>query len=250
MEGPSLFLAQKQLKPFTGKKILEVSGNTKIEKERFQNLEVKEIFAWGKHLLFQFEDFALKVHFLLYGTFSATVDGISVTGDYKKARVPRLAFRFENGQIEMYNCSVKIIEDRKLKKSYDFSVDIMSSKWGREQAHKNVRKNQDEEIADVLLDQEIFSGVGNIIKNEVLSLTRTHPETKVRDLSPKKLKEIVSLTRSFSIQFYKWREKFVLRKNLLIHRRSNCPHCGGKVTHRKTGHRARWSHICPVCQVK
>src|SRR4051812_14863887 len=110
MEGPSLFLAESQLKDFKGKKILAVSGNTTIEKERFLHMEVKDIFAWGKHLLFQFKGFALKIHFMLYGTFSATINGVTVTGDYKKARVPRLAFTFDNGSIEMYNCSVKILE--------------------------------------------------------------------------------------------------------------------------------------------
>lgn len=249
MEGPSLYLAQEQLKPFKKRRILEVSGNTKIGKEIFLNREVKDIFSWGKHLLFQFDDFALKVHFLLFGTFSAIVDGKSVTGDYKKAQTPRLKFVFENGEIEMYNCSVKIIEDKRLKKSYDFTADIMSKTWDPVTAYKKVKKFPNEEIADVLLDQDIFAGVGNIIKNEVLSLTYTHSEKLVKDIKPKKLKEIIHVTQDFSIQFYKWRKKFVLKKNLKIHRKSVCPHCGTKVTHRKTGKRVRWSHYCEVCQL-
>ena len=82
MEGPSLFLAKEQLKPFKKKRVVRVSGNTTIEKDRFAGHIVKEIFSWGKHLLFQFDGFALKVHFLLFGTFSAVVEGKSVTGDY------------------------------------------------------------------------------------------------------------------------------------------------------------------------
>ena len=35
MEGPSLALAREQLRPFTGKRVLEVTGNTTIEKERW-----------------------------------------------------------------------------------------------------------------------------------------------------------------------------------------------------------------------
>ncbi len=248
MEGPSLFLAKEQLRPFKKKVILRVTGNTKIDKERFKGAVVKDIFSWGKHLLFQFDGFALKVHFLLYGTFSAEVEGKSVTGDYKKAQVPRLAFIFDNGQIEMYNCSVKIIEEPHMKSTYDFSADIMSKTWNPDLAYKKVKSCAGEEIADVLLDQEIFSGVGNIIKNEVLSLAYTNPREKIRNLKPKKIKEIISLAQSFSIQFYKWRKKFVLKKNLKIHRKSTCPHCGGKVKHEKTGKRVRWSHYCPVCQ--
>ncbi len=250
MEGPSLYLAQEQLRPFKKKVILKVSGNTKIEKERFINKEIKDIFSWGKHLLFQFDTFALKVHFLLYGTFSATIDNKTVTGDYKKARTPRLQFDLENGQVEMYNCSVKIIEDSKIKKTYDFTQDIMSKKWDQNSAYKKILKYPKEQIADVLLDQEIFSGVGNIIKNEVLSVVYIHPERKINEIKLKKLEEIIDVARSYSIQFYKWRKKFLLLKNLKIHRKGQCPHCGGKVTHQKTGKRQRWSHYCPICQLR
>ena len=248
MEGPSLFLAKEQLKPFRKKVVLSASGNTSIEKRRFEGHIVKDIFSWGKHLLFQFDGFALKVHFLLYGTFSAIVEGKSVTGDYKKSRVPRLMLTFENGQIGMYNCSVKIVEHANLKTTYDYSADIMSPTWNSALAHKKMKKFSDEDIGDVLLDQDIFGGVGNIIKNEILSLALIHPKRKVGDLSPIECKKILAFARSFSLQFYRWRKRFVLRRNLKIHRKGLCPHCSGKVTHLKTGKRHRWSHYCPVCQ--
>lgn len=65
MEGPSLFLAKEQLKPFKKKVVVGVAGNTRIDKGRFKGQIVKDIFSWGKHLLFQFDGFALKVHFLV-----------------------------------------------------------------------------------------------------------------------------------------------------------------------------------------
>jgi endonuclease-8 len=148
----------------------------------------------------------------------------------------------------MYNCSLTITETKHLKKTYDFSRDIMATKWDADQAYASVRTCADEEIADVLLDQDMFAGVGNIIKNEVLSLTFLNPQALVRTIPPRKLKEVISVTHAFSRQFYRWRKKFVLRKNLQIHRKGACPHCGGKVTHEKTGKRMRISHYCPVCQ--
>ncbi len=248
MEGPSLFLAKEQPKHFKKKEVLDVSGNSKIDQIRFKGKEVKDIFTWGKHLLFQFEGFALKVHFLLWGTFSAEVEGVSVTGDYKKARVPRLKFVFENGKIEMYNCSVRILEEADIKTIYDYSADIMSPKWDSEKAFKKIQLLPDEEIADMLLDQEIFSGVGNIIKNEVLSLAYTHPKELVKNISETKIHEIILLAQTFSMQFYEWRKIFVLKINLKIHRKGKCPHCGRKVKNEKTGKRNRWSHYCEVCQ--
>jgi endonuclease-8 len=248
MEGPSLFLAQEQLVDFKGKKVKIVSGNTKIGKERLLAKDVKDIFAWGKHLCFQFDDCAMRVHFLLFGTFEAVIDGNSVTGDYKRVREPRLQLVFSNGEISMFNCSIKIFETTDLKSSYDFAIDIMSHQWNSTKAFESIRKQSDEEIDDILLSQDIFAGVGNIIKNEVLSLVKIHPQAKVASLSDDKIKEIITTTREFSYQFYLWRKEFVLRKNLLIYHKASCPHCGRKIIRERTGKTERWSYYCPYCQ--
>src|SRR4051812_26656359 len=109
MEGPSLRLAAEQLSPLVGQLIQEVEGNTKIEKERFLYKKILSIFSYGKYLNFQFDTFALRVHFLLYGSFEATIKHKKVTGDYPmKIRTPRLSFKLKKGHIELYNCSVKI----------------------------------------------------------------------------------------------------------------------------------------------
>lgn len=250
MEGPSLYLAVEQLKPFSGKKVLSVAGNSKAGKERMDGKKVEDIFSWGKHLVFQFDTFALRIHFLLWGSFEATIEGKSVTGDYKKSKGadPRLAFEFKNGHIEMYSCSVKFLEEKDAKVLYDFSTDVMSDTWNEKAAIKKLSALPNSEIADVLLDQNIFTGVGNIIKNEVLFITRIHPKEKVGKLSNAQIKAVTKEAHDFSHQFYKWRKGFVLKKNLLIYRKSACPNCGGKVKREKTGATQRWSFYCPTCQ--
>jgi endonuclease VIII len=248
MEGPSLYLAANQLKGFRGKTVLSVTGNSKIEKERMLNKKVKNIFSWGKHLVIQFDDFALRTHFLLFGAFEASVNNSTLTGGYQRAYTPRLQLDFENGTIKLFSCSVKFLETKNAKASYDFTIDIMSPKWNADKAFEALSSRPGVEIADVLLDQEIFAGVGNIIKNEVLWRVRIHPETKVKDIPPSELKELIAETRKFSLLFYKWRKVFLLRKHLDIYQKSICPRCGAKVKREKTGKRNRISHFCPVCQ--
>jgi endonuclease-8 len=250
MEGPSLFLAQEQLQPFCGQKIIAVTGNTKIGKERFLNQEVQNIFAWGKHLVFQFSTFGFRVHFLLFGTYEATVEGQSITGDYKRSREPRLALEFQNGNIKMYNCSIKVIESSEIHQDYDFTIDIMSKEWSSAAALQRILHYPDEQIADVLLDQTIFSGVGNIIKNEVLWLEKVHPQTLVKQLSEQKIAEVIQVTHTFSHQFYEWRKIFQLRAHLQVYRKKDCLRCNTKIVRQKTGKRERWSYYCPVCQEK
>jgi endonuclease-8 len=251
MEGPSLYLAAQQLAPFKNKQVIQVQGNTKtIDVADLKNKQVKDIFSWGKHLVFQFDSFALRIHFLMFGTFEATVAGKAVTGDYKKkVREPRLALEFNNGHVEMYSCSVKRIESRSAKAQYDFSTDLMSEEWDPKRALKRLREQPDEQIADVLLDQKIFSGLGNIIKNEILLLARIKPTTKVAGIPISKQKVLVGLAETFSRQFYQWRKRFELRKNLRIHRKRVCPLCGKSLTRKKTGKQQRWSYYCVRDQI-
>ncbi len=249
MEGPSLRLAAEQLAPLVGHTIEKVSGNTKIEKERFLNQTIESIFSYGKYLILQFDTFALRVHFLLFGSFEATIKRKKVTGDYpKKIRTPRLAFRLNIGHIELYNCSVKIVEDSNLIEQCDYTIDIMDEEWDVAKALKKLKKDPSVEIADALLDQTIFLGVGNIIKNEVLFLAHISPLRKIKDLSLRQLKKIVELTRKYVFQFYEWRKKFVLRKHYQVYRQSHCKICGTKVIRKKTGVRNRVSFICSHCQ--
>ncbi len=250
MEGPSLYLAAEQLKPFVGKRIESVRGNTKIGKERIEGLMVRDIFSWGKHLVFQFDGFAMRIHFMLLGTFEATVKDKPVTGDYKKkAREPRLALTFKNGHIETYSCSIKYVEEADAKASYDYSIDVMSGAWDEKIVLKKVVAGPDREIDDVLLDQTIFAGVGNIIKNEVLWLQKVHPEELIGNLSRAKLKSLTKEAHDFSWQFLAWRREFVLLKNLQIYRKGKCLRCGAKVVRGKTGKGQRGSFYCPKEQV-
>lgn len=249
MEGPSLVLAAELLRPFKNKCVAEVKGNTKIGKERICQQEIVDIFTWGKHLVIQFATFALRIHFLLYGSFEAVIDERKVTGDYPaKNRAPRLQLIFSHGQIVFYSCSLQYLETPHAREIYDFSIDIMSSDWDSKKALQQMKQQKDSELGDLLLDQSIFAGVGNIIKNEVLYLIGKSPTQLLRALSLAERKGLITVTQQFSHQFYEWRKHFELRKHYKIYRKSICPKCQNKIVRRKTGKRMRLSYFCPHCQ--
>ena len=249
MEGPSLYLAAEQLRPFVGRRVKHVSGNSRIGISRLQGLVVREIFAWGKHLVFQFDRFALRVHFMLWGTFAATVDGDSVTGDYRRSGPPRLELDIRQRRDHHLGGIGKVSGGaRSARDIYDFTANVMSDEWSQRAALRKVRGFPDAEIADVLLDQAIFAGVGNIIKNEVLFRTRTSPLTPVRRISAHKLRKIAADARVFSFRFLELRRTFSLRKNLEVYGRSICLRCGGPIRRKTHGQRARRSFFCPRCQ--
>jgi endonuclease-8 len=248
MEGPSIHLAAEQLRPFVGRRINAVNGNSTIGIERLRRKTVRNIFAWGKHLVFQFDGFALRIHFMLWGTFAATVNGKSVTGDYRRGGPPRLALAFAHGEIIVWAASVKFIESACARKDYDFTADVLSDAWDPDAALDKAKAHPDAQIADVLLDQTIFAGVGNIIKNEVLFRTNTNPFARVGRLSTPRLKAIVADARVFAFRFLDLRRTFSLRKNLEVYGRGICPRCAGRISRRVHGVRRRRSFFCATCQ--
>jgi endonuclease-8 len=65
-EGPSIILLKESVTQFSGKKIIAISGNSKIDQQRLLNQKVIQFESWGKHFLICFKDFTVKVHFLMY----------------------------------------------------------------------------------------------------------------------------------------------------------------------------------------
>lgn len=248
MEGPSIYLAAEQLQPFVGRRVKVVRGNSRIGIERLRGNVVRDVFAWGKHLVFQFDRFALRVHFLLWGTFAATVAGASVTGDYRRSGAPRLELIFANGDITIWSASLRFIDSAEARAFYDFTTDVLSDSWNPTAALAKTRALPQSLVADVLLDQAIFTGVGNIIKNEVLFRARTSPLATVAEIPARRLRAIANDARTFSFRFLELRRVFALRAHLEIYGKSLCHICGGKVSRRVHGVRQRRSFFCPTCQ--
>jgi endonuclease-8 len=132
---------------------------------------------------------------------------------------------------------------------YDWSGDVMSDDWDAAKARKKLKAAPDELVCDALLDQDIFAGVGNIIKNEVLFRIRVHPESRVGALPPRKLTELIKEARNYSFDFLKWKKAFELRKHWLAHAKKECPRDHiplEKVKH--LGKRKRRAFFCTKCQ--
>ena len=240
MEGPSIHILAEELQKLKNQKIKQIYGNAKFEKDVLINEEIQDVYTFGKRLILQLNDYAILIHFLMYGSYEI---------DHKKKEyVPRLAIITQKNALYIYNCSVKCIKEKNLKAYIKFEYDILSSTWDANKVIKKIKHYPLETIDDILLNQEIFAGVGNIIKNETLFLSKISPLKGVSELSEKQLKKIAEQTRKFSQRFLELRKNFELNKNLQIYRKSKCPVCQTKVIRKITGKRRRWSFFCPQCQ--
>lgn len=237
-EGPSIVILKEELVSFKGKKIISVTGNAKIDLERLTGLKILEFKSWGKHFLICFKNFFLRIHLLMFGTYRI---------NERKETAPRLSLVFRNSEINFYTCSIKMIEGD-VNDFYDWETDVMSDKWNAKKAIMAVKKLKQTMVCDALLNQEIFSGVGNIIKNEVLFRVKIHPESTAENLPAKKLKELVSEAHNFSHDFYNWKKIFELKKHWLIYKKKECPRCKTPSIKAYLGVTKRLSCFCTNCQ--
>ncbi|MEO6367458.1 MAG: DNA-formamidopyrimidine glycosylase family protein, partial [Steroidobacteraceae bacterium] len=237
-EGPSIVLLREQVVHFEGRKILHAEGNAKLDLSRLVGQKVTHFRSWGKHFLIELPRVAVRVHFLMFGSY---------TVDTRKDREPRLQLRFKNGELNLYSCAIRLIEGA-LDDTYDWTSDVMSDDWDAAAARKKLRKTPDTFICDALLDQDVFAGVGNIIKNEVLFRVRVHPLSTVAALPAARLRAVVDQARKYSFDFLEWRRAGVLRKHWLVHNKGICTACGGKLVRAWLGTTDRRSFFCEHCQ--
>ena len=223
---------------FAGQEVISLSGNSKIEQSRLRNREVLAIESWGKHFLINFGDFTLRVHFLMFGSYRINEE---------KETPPRLNITFKNGEINLYSCSIKILEGN-VNDYYDFSGDVMNDAWNPKVAREKLKSIPDELVCDALLEQDIFAGVGNIIKNEVLYRIRVHPESKVGSMPAAKIKVLIEEAHNYSFEFLEWKRKFELKKHWLAHTKKLCLRCNLPLIKKHTETKHRRSFFCVKCQ--
>ncbi|CAM4418865.1 endonuclease-8 [Pedobacter westerhofensis] len=232
-EGPSIVILKEKISYLKNKIVSEASGYAEIDMEELSHKKIIDFKSWGKHFFICFSDFTIRIHFGLFGSYQFH--------EPKKVN-PKLALHFNNDDVYFYVCTIERL-DGTLDEMYDFSTDVMSDEWDDAQALKKLKDLPDSQIADVLLDQKIFSGVGNIIKNEVLYRAEVHPESLAGKIPLARLKTIIKEARDYSFDFLKWKKADQLKKNFEVYTRKETRSTGKPVTKKDTGKSKRSSYF-------
>jgi len=238
-EGPSIVILREEAQRIVGRRVVGVEGNARIDQERLLGARIVALRSWGKHFLIETGAVSLRIHLLMWGSYR--ID------ERKDGVVPRLGLRFRRGEFNVYSCSVRFI-DAPLDEVYDWSADVMADAWDPAAARRKLRAMPETLVCDALLDQNVFAGVGNIIKNEVLFRIRVHPLSRVGALPPRKLAQLVDEARRYSFDFLAWKKAFVLRKHWLAHTKRICPRCAIPFVKAHLGATDRRSFFCERCQ--
>ena len=121
-EGPSILIAKDVLTPLIkGKVILAATGNAKVDLGSLEKQKVVNVLSWGKHLLICLPNCTIKIHFLMFGSYS-------IDEQTKKDRSVRLRLSFKKRTVYFYTCSVRLITTD-LDSVYDWETDVLSDQW-------------------------------------------------------------------------------------------------------------------------
>lgn len=186
-EGPTIVVFKKRLEKFEGKKVTESDGYNNPFAEEISGKKLVSIETYGKLLLLDFKEFLITVHFGLFGSF--------LINETKKVNASFSLF-FGDEFINFY-----VVKIKKLEKDHDFDqeLNVFSKKYKSDKTQRLLlEKYGDKKIGDVLLNQDVFPGLGNIIRNEVLFLSKIHPESMVDKIPAKKTKELLQIIKEFS----------------------------------------------------
>lgn len=242
-EGPSIYIIKETIRPLLkGQVITAARGNSKIDPAELVGKKITDVKSWGKHLLICLPKSTVRVHLLMWGSYS-------LDEQIKHDRSVRLHLSAGDQNVFFYSCSVKLLGER-VNDVYDWEADLLNKKWNAAKARKKLKTLPETMVCDAILDQNIFAGAGNIFKNEVLYRIKLHPETKIKDIPPRKLTELVKEVHNYSYDFLKWKKKFVLKKHWLAHTKRTCHRCELPLIKKHLGKTARRSFYCENCQVR
>jgi len=126
------------------------------------------------------------------------------------------------------------------------STDILSEAFDREAAIQRIRAQRGD-IGDVLLNQRVIAGIGNIYKSESLFASRVHPFTPVESLTDEQIGRAVDAARKLMLASTRG-----TRGPLSVYRRGGqpCRRCGAPIAYRRSQTDARGTYWCPKCQLQ
>lgn len=146
------------------------------------------------------------------------------------------------------------------------SRDVLRPEFDAQAAIDRIRASAAEEIADVLLHQEILAGVGNEFKSEICFICNVHPFARVATLTDAQIAELVATSQrlvaaniledtadttvTYRGQGRRTRHASDPRESVWVYGRAGqpCFRCQTTIERRLQGPDARVTFWCPACQ--
>ena len=271
-EGDSIFRAARTLhRALAGKPVVHFESVfpslTRVHVDTPLTARIVEgVAAAGKHLLMRFSGgLVLRTHMRMNGSWHIYRPG-------ERWQRPRRDMRIVIATADFVAVGFTIpvaefIAARDLDRHDELrrlGPDLLSEPFDEDEALRRMQARGGERIADVLLDQRVVAGIGNVYKSEVLFACRVNPFVTAGSVDDGTLRSLIRMARKLLLAnvrpslapmtTYTGYRRTTGRDNpserLWVYGRASqpCRRCGTPVQIDKQGPDARLTYWCPSCQ--
>ena len=271
-EGDTIFRAARTLhRALAGKRVVKFESVlphlTRVhEDEPISGRTIERVEAAGKHILMSFSGgLLLRTHMRMNGSWHIYRPGEAWQ---RPRRSMRIVLATDDFVAVGFDIPVaEMIRERDLKRHQELrklGPDLLSPDFDPDEAARRIRARAAGAIADVLLNQRVLAGIGNVYKSEVLFACGVSPFATVASLSDEEIGCLVKTARKFltanvseslaAMTTYAGFRRTTKRADpgarLWVYGRAGdpCRKCGTPVSLRAQGRDARLTYWCSRCQ--
>lgn len=220
---------------------------------------VESVYAHGKHLFIRLEgDLLLRSHLGMYGSWHRYAPGERWR---KPERQASLALWTDQDVFVCFNAKeVECLAADGIRRADLFTrlgPDLLAATIDLEALPARARAFLESHtlLVDVLLDQRVACGIGNVYKSEVLFIERQNPSTALGQLEDTNLRRLYEVGRELlqrnlggGPRVTRFARDNAPRLWVYGRRGRPCLACGGEIRYARLGRGRRSTYWCPCCQ--
>ena len=258
------------------KKIIKKPENFEQFKKEIKGKKIQRIWRRGKNIIFDLSDgLSLLIHqkltgHLLFGKWEKKGDIWQAPKGFLSEKINtyiHLLFTLDNNQMLALSdlrkfAKIELWNKNDLENSKEFrslGPEPLEKNFTFEKFKETLRQAQGR-IKQVLMDQTVIAGIGNIYSDEILWETKIQPFKEIKRLSDEEIKRIYKAMREILKKAIKLRGESIsdfrdiegrrgfFDKARKVYRREKekCSRCGTIIKRIKLAGRS--VHLCPKCQ--
>lgn len=238
-----------------------IVGDVKSFQQQLKGKTIKKIDRYGKYLLFRLGDLTIVSHLRMEGKYRL------ITADAPREKHEHLQFIFTDGSALRYDDvrkfgRLQLVEtgtERIVTGIKHLGPEALSPEFTEDYFAKAL-KNKTKKIKNLLLDQTVVAGLGNIYVDEVLWQAKINPVAEPKDLTKQQVQDLYEAINSTIKEAIKLGGTTVhsflnaegqaggYQDRLEVYGRAgeDCLRCGGKLVKIKVN--GRGTTYCPNCQ--
>jgi endonuclease VIII len=271
-EGHSIKLMADKLRgALEGEVITSVRGRYRKYKEENwgENIlgqTVTEIRSHGKNLFIDLSnDYSIYSHMMMWGSWHVYAPGQEWDREEYKGRLVLETAKSVAVLFSAPVCELISRDELPQHKTARIGPDLLAPNFDKEEVwlRLNLPEHGDLELGEAIMNQVVLSGIGNILKSEILFQAGLHPKRAAGSLSPGEFDRFIAYSRELIQRSYElggFSQAFLppellpeqIRSNTLgyVYRRRTkpCYVCATPIEMTRQGIGKRMTWYCPTCQ--